>query len=121
MVEDGAQLLLKEAQTLGGIHHLLVEPLAQGAQGPVGGLHPNVCPQQGGFQTINHLGRKRVIAQVVEQLGDQALAGFLEALAQTSQPVDLLKRDLINPLALGREHLSGPGEGGVESAQAGLS
>ena len=54
-------------------------------------------------------------------LGDQALAGFLEALAQTTQQVDLLKRALINPLAVGREHRSGPGEGGVESAQAWLS
>ena len=50
---------------------------------------------------------------------DQVLTGLL-GLAQTTEPIDLLKRDLIDPFALGSEYLCRPGESGVESAQAWL-
>jgi hypothetical protein len=102
------------------IHHLLVEPLAQGLQHPVRGLHPHIGAEQGGFDVLEACIAEGVVAEGVEQLGHESLAGLLEAATQAAEPVDLLDRHVFHPAPLGGQHLGGPGELGIESPQAGL-
>ena len=113
-------MVLEEANAFTGIHHLHIEALPQGPQGLVRGLHAHIGLQQQRFQVVQHLRRERIVAQVGEQLGDEIAAGFFQPTAQAPQPIDLFQGHLIGAPALGRQHLSGPGEIGIKGAELGF-
>ena len=100
-VQQATQLLLEEPDAFGRVHRLLVEALPQGLEHLIGGLHAHIGAQQGGFEVVEHLGGERIVAEAIEQLGDEAAPGLLKAAAQTTQPVDLLQGDVVELAALG--------------------
>ena len=120
LIQDAAELFLQETDPLAGVDHLLIEAFSQGFEHLVGGLNAHIGPQQGAFQVIEHLGGEGVVTKVFKQLGDKPLAGFLQALAQARKPINLLKGNLIDPFALGGQHLRRPGEGVIKSTELGL-
>ena len=116
-IEQGLELLLEEADTLGRLHHFFVEALAQGIEHLIGGLHTHIGTEQEALEIVKHLGGEGIVAEVVEQLGDKTATGFLHATPQPAEPIDLLQGDVVELAALGGKHLRRPGEVVVEGTE----
>ena len=109
-IQQATQLVLEEANPLLRINHLLIHPLTQGIQHLIRGLNAGISPQEQCFEVVEDLRGQRVIAEILEQTGNETLTGLFQAAAKTAQPVNFLKRDLINTTSLGGENLGRPSE-----------
>jgi hypothetical protein len=88
----------------------LIHPLPQSIQHLIGGLDASISPQEQGFEIVENLRRQWVVTKVLEKTGHKTLTGLFEAAAKPAQPIDFLEGNLIDTTALGRKHLSRPGE-----------
>ena len=68
-------------------------------------MNPGISAEQKRFEIIEDLWGEGIVTQVLEQPADKPLPGFLQAAAESTQPVDLLQGDVINTTSLGGQHL----------------
>ena len=104
-IQQTAKLFLEEADALSRIHHLHVHALTQGIKHLIRCLNPGIGAEEQCFQIIEDLRREGIVTQVLQQTADESLSRFFKATAESTQPIDLLQRDVIHTPSLRGEHL----------------